>query len=282
MLNIQILNEKQIDFYNFSIKNIKIFEKFSLKEIAKKFGCGISFIYKYFEILGISGIKEYIVCINLIISKKENLKELLVNNNGGFLDDELSYYFIEQMNQVDIIKKQTRSINNFKNYLRQSRKVYGIAFGHSKLAIQDFLGFYSYINKNCEFLNCDSKIDFKNYIEKKSLIIIYSIRFANKKLFKILDILNKLQDVKLLLVTSNKLIDYKYGLNEIIYIDNVMKNIDNININYYIGPLNSFILLNNFLKAELFEDNKSILMKNKSFLKETIGWKNYKEIENIK
>ncbi|QGS52281.1 hypothetical protein [Spiroplasma tabanidicola] len=280
-LNIQTLNEKQIDFYNFSIEKYNLFYCKTLKEIASIYGCGMSFIYNFFKKLNIKGLKNYISELNgIIYTKKSFTNKMFDLNIKEKFQNSLFINFEQQIEQIKNIEIQENKIVLIKKILKNSNYIYGIGFGHSKLAIKDILSFFEFLNPNTIFLNYDKNIDIKHFVNQKSVIIIYSVRLVNKKYLTIIKELKKIENIKIILVTSNRNIDEE--LFEIVfYVNNPMKYQDFFNMNIYIGPLNTFLMFNNYLKSSIYLDNKEFLLKNKKFVKETIGWVDYKEAVDL-
>ncbi|AHI53248.1 MurR/RpiR family transcriptional regulator [Spiroplasma culicicola] len=281
-VNIAALNEKELEFFKFSMNNIDNFLFLPIKKVAEIYGCGISFIYNFFKKMNINGIKEYIsLCVKELNYNRSVLEELIGINNDAKKYEALLVNFDYELNQYKEIVAQSKKIEVIKSYLYNAKKIYGIAFGHSKLAMQDFLGFYNYIDTNIEFIDYDKNFNLKQSLEKESVILFYSIRFINKKFKKILSDISKVKYIKTVLVTSNRNKSMLEQFDVVFYINNVMKYHDNMEINYYIGPLNCFLMFNNYLKAKIFNDKRSLLLNNSSFLKETLGWTDYSFAKDI-
>ena len=194
--------------------------------------------------------------------------------------DSLLIDFEQQTAQFKTLDQQEAKLQKNKNLLYETEIIYGLAFGHSKLAIKDFLGFYNFINNNVNFLDYDRNSDILHLISEKALVIIYSIRFVNKKYSKIITDLKKITSINLVLVTSNKNVQNDIFV-VVFFVNNPMKYQDFYKIDYYIGPLNTFLTFNNYLKSSIFNDNKDYLCRNKKFVKETAGWIDYQEAVDI-
>lgn len=193
-INIQSLNEKELDFYNFSIKHYNLFLVKTLKEISKIYGCGMSFIYNYFSKINVTGLKNYLYeLFSMKNSETALYKELSQLKIQQKFVDSLLTDFEQQTAQFKTLDQQEAKLQKIKTLLYEAEIIYGLAFGHSKLAIKDFLGFYNFINNNVNFLDYDRNSDILHSIPEKSLVIIYSIRFVNKKYSKIITDLKKLK-----------------------------------------------------------------------------------------
>ncbi|WP_338983891.1 hypothetical protein [Spiroplasma endosymbiont of Othius punctulatus] len=270
ILDLHKLTEKQLEFYKYSIKNIDNFINMTVKEIAETYGCGISFIYTYFDKLKISGIKDYISKLTIETNSKDNIIKNVLEPSS--IDDQLLAINIQQqIDDYNKIKNQVEKINQIKELFYSSKNIYGVAFGHSKLAIEDLIGFYSFVDPKIELTNSETI----KKIEPNSVVVFYSVRFVNKKFKQILKQIDEVENVKKILITSSPKKGLASIFDVVFYVNNVMQKQENLNFNYYLGPLNCFIMFNNFLKSEIFKDNKKELLENKMFLKETLGWTDY-------
>ena len=51
------LNEKELEFYFYSLDNYEVIVESPIPELAKKYGTGVSFIYNFFEKMGFASSK---------------------------------------------------------------------------------------------------------------------------------------------------------------------------------------------------------------------------------
>lgn len=274
MIELNNLSQKQIEFYNYSLKNWELLFQITIKELALKYGCGISFIYNYFDKIKVSGIKEYFLLVIKEIKYSEEIEKLFEDAKN--IDINLFLNMDNQIQDYKLLQKQQDKINLLMDDLSNVSIVYGTAFGHSKLALQDFLGFYSFINSNCEFINLNEKIDLSNYLKKDAILIFYSIRFANEKYKKIFNSIIENKNIKrVFLFTSNQKYISPSDKIVTVLINNSVKSQHVETMLEYVSPINSFLVLNNLLKKNLFNVFKDKLLKNPKFLKETLGWTDY-------
>lgn len=276
LINLEPLSKKQLDFHNYCLENIEIIFKFSIPDLAKKYGVGVSFIYLFIKRLGLHNFKEYIYFLGTL---KKNKKIL-----GGDMD--VIYNVVNASNAVnnELFDKQKDKIYNLVLDIKNSQNTFGMGLGYSKLAIRDLFGLLDKWNRSFKIISDEREDEMGelNKIEGIDLLIIYSIRGVNKKLINWVSKIktnDNLKNLKIYLVTSNVKSKLVKLVSEVIELDNVMKRVDDINSYLLISPLNTFVYLNNYIKSIFYVFNKTKTNRTKEWVDEIQSW-NDEEIIN--
>jgi len=279
--NLGTLTEIEVDFYDFSLKNYDLFLHQTINEIAKKFGTGLSFIYSFFEKLGIKSLKEYIFFLGVVLSEKKVLFEQDKRKKKKFERETLFQKTIENIyGQYRLLDNQLTKINQLADEIHQKKDIFFIGLGYSRLAVEDFTGLFTYITeKNMKVIN-NTFIDYEKRLKEinnNSLVIIYSVRAQNQTILNwTKSIYLRAPEAKTYLITTNTASKLIYYVNQVIEVDNLTKRLDFFAGNVLISPLSSYVDFNNLLKSIYFNKYKSELLKSEKFLNEMISWRNDK------
>ncbi|ARU90848.1 hypothetical protein SCLARK_0013 [Spiroplasma clarkii] len=276
ILKISDMNAKELDFYYYCRKNIDIVIDKPLNEVAKKFGCGVSFIYSFFEKNNILGVKDF---VKILVEEKcaddfekQQLLELTTDNKLWkptiATINELKTEYSNAIDQYEKIEIIAELINKCEN-------VYGLGFGYSELAVKDFLGFLTHCKKSVHTINYDFNHDITNYIKPNSLVIFYSVRFIQKKYSDIIEKLNRIKNCHLVLVTNGSV--QNPNISVIYRIENAIKYQETFGDLYFLSPVTSFYLFNTFLKTMVFEKHRADLLNDQDFVNESMSWVDIKK-----
>jgi len=132
--NLVTLTEVEVNFYDFSLKNYNLFLTETISEIAKKFGTGLSFIYGFFEKLGIKSLKEYIFFLGVVLSEKNILFQENKTKNEIFEKEVLLQKTIENIyEQYRLLENQLLKINQLADEIHQNKDIFFIGLGFGSL-----------------------------------------------------------------------------------------------------------------------------------------------------
>ncbi|AXK50988.1 MurR/RpiR family transcriptional regulator [Spiroplasma alleghenense] len=272
-LNLEKLNDKQRDFWDFYNQNFDEFKTMSIKEISKIYGCGISFIYNFFNSLGIKGIKELIMSISF--------EQGQINSNRIFNQElQLEDRIFETINQSNLrnnnlLKENKKIIDDLVNDIIRTKRRFCLGFGYSKLAALDFIGPFNHIDNSFVLVN-DEDYEKSKLIQKinnEDILIVFSMRGKNKQLLKYLRYLRKnASELCIYLVTSKLNCLAAQFTDKVILIDNIMKRSDIYTNEIFYSPLQTFLFFNTVVKNILYQKIKTTANSQQNFVNEQLSW----------
>ncbi|AHI54244.1 hypothetical protein SSABA_v1c08450 [Spiroplasma sabaudiense Ar-1343] len=279
--NLENLNEKQVDLYNYVINNLDDILELSVREISEKYGCGISFIYTFLACIETKGWKTFIFRLGILkgmksaaridesFNKEINLKNQITNlifNNNKTADFKNKLILDDQFIKIDKLCDD----------ISEANRILGFGQGHGLLAVNDLFGMFSKLELKCIQL-IKNKNNFKQLIteiEDDDLLIIYSFKGVSEFTIDFFNLLKKTKpNLKTYLITSNYNCKIQEQENRTIFIHNNLMDIEIKDNLILASPLRSFIVFNDYLKTFLFYKNKNEFSNLKSLVTELNSWK---------
>lgn len=299
--NLSILNEKEIEFYNFVKENLNdVFNK-TVQELSREYGCGISFIYNLFNKLKIDGIKTFVYKLgfqngyiysissaaNQILNQKvvdtiedvniifknsltENLNKLLVNYNRCINSN--AVLLGEQFSKLKLIT----------NKLLKSKKIYGFGQGYAELPLLDLFSFLNKWDLKTKQI-IKSSININKTIakiDKSDLVFVYSFFGKSQYTESIIKRIKEARhDVFIILITTNaqsrfiKKVDLSIWINN----DNLREQ-DLLKKPVLFSPAISLMFFNDVLKNQIYSINNKEFNKKENFIKEIESWRQNKNM----
>ncbi|AVP48993.1 MurR/RpiR family transcriptional regulator [Williamsoniiplasma luminosum] len=265
LLNLSNLNDVQLDFYNFTLKNIELLLFSTVKEVAEKYGCGISFVYKFFQKIDVTGLKEYIyrLGVNEGFEKKTSLnfvqkddEDLLKkpNSEAKTISEFLLIDYIKN-NEVNfnLIDEQVKKISELCNLINSNeRKIYGFGLGHAEICIKELFSALELFGiENIQWekdKHSDEMIDY-SAIKETDVLIIYTFRGVHKYTTKLVEeVRQKHPTLPIYVVTTNRETKLNKYTDHIILINNNARRVDVLDNPILTSIANPFILFNDYLK----------------------------------
>lgn len=267
------LNRKKMDFYNFCLINFDEIGSMSIKNLASKFGCGMSFIYSFFKDLKIKSFKEFLSYLNYKIGKNENIEQVWNNYDEipNIIFQSAKQNKLLIIDQFEMINKLVDSIFN-----KNTKTVFG-GTNYSYLSAYDMYELSDVLtNLKWEVLKIDKNhpnVFSKSYEEfgKKITFVFYSLSGRNKMINKIINKLLENGENDVFLITANKH-HLNKNLKNVIYVNNIMKDVDAFTKEIIFSSSYNFIILNTFLKSIAFKKHKSLFLENMEFIDEFNWW----------
>ncbi|WP_338972797.1 hypothetical protein [Spiroplasma endosymbiont of Panorpa germanica] len=165
-LKIEKLNDKQRDFFDFYNNNFEKYKTMSIKDISKEYGCGISFVYNFFESIGVKGIKEFIW--NISYDKGQaSLNDFKDGSENQKLFKEIfDTINLSNLRNLELCNENNKDIEALITDIIKTKRRFCLGFGYSKLAALDFIGPFHKIDNSFILVNDE------NYENSKTIEII--------------------------------------------------------------------------------------------------------------
>lgn len=282
LFDLSNLRANQIDFYNYCLLNVDSLLDLTVGEIAKKYGCGISFIYCYFNALGISGLKEYIYRLGYLKGVERQIDDLFVEqikkqsiyeNSDEFQKIEseiLLNYSNSHLNNFNLLVSQNKIIDEFCNTIASSKRLIGFGLGHSAICVDDLFGMFSILGLEIMQLSKEynKELDFKT-IQDDDVLILFSMRGNNKYICKFVKELYEAKpNVKTFLITSNTKSPLIPQVGKTILVTNNNRQADYIQNPLLISYASPFLFFNDFVKNIYLQRHPDNLINNDKLINE--------------
>ncbi|ARU91044.1 hypothetical protein SCLARK_00287 [Spiroplasma clarkii] len=275
MINISNLTNDEVDFYNYTLKNVDLLIYSSLNEVSRDYGCGISFIYRFFEKIQVSGLKEYIHRLSFQLGMQattdQDLQEERTTKDKKIGDSNLKTiegigyklladYNINNNLNYAMMKEQLSKLEYLCETISDVKNIYRFGLGHSELAIKELFGMLEKFGIDvCQHFKDENIDQFIHNMKPNSVFIVYSFRGMHPYTLKLIKKVHQKKNLHSFLLTANSKTKFAKYFQEIIYINNNVRNLDYLNKPVLISPFNSLVFFNDFIKNIYYLINQKAL-----------------------
>lgn len=274
-IDLNELNNKELEFYYYSLNHLDKLLSKSLSEIVADYGCGMSFIYNFFNKLNMTSLKEYIYFLGLTTGINKGNDDLLnVQNKIG--KKMIHNHELNNHRNLNLLELQEQQIQQFCESIKKANIVYGFGLGHSKLALNDLFGMLSRFGVNTYLLEYSiTSLRHKIFnMKDNDILIVFTLRGNHPVTNKIVSLIKQYRsDIKIIVVTSNKKSNLIKNSDVMIFIDNnIITEPEVSNSNFIISPLHTWLFFLDYLKNYYYNLNKKDIEQKQDFIKELRSW----------
>ncbi|WHQ37241.1 SIS domain-containing protein [Spiroplasma sp. SV19] len=284
ILDLSILSEQELDFYNFTIQNYHFLINSNLKAVSCRYGVGMSFIYAFFKKIKVSGLRDYVYKLGILKGiSLANISDY--NKDNNILEKIQDNYQVSNYINALMFDDQQKKINCLLDEINRAKKIYAFGMGHSLIALNDLCGMLTHFGYSTSILEKGKNIVTSKILKitKDDLLIVFSMRGLHAFTQKLLALLKREKiKAKIILITSNPQSTLLKYSDLTIYIDNQVRRINDIESNLIFSPLWSFLFFTDYLKNLLYEKNKEKIDQCDSFSNEMESWHNNKLLQKQK
>ncbi|WP_338969979.1 hypothetical protein [Spiroplasma endosymbiont of Labia minor] len=270
VLNLDKLNFKEKDFIDFFKNQSPEKQIGKIKDIASTFGVGISFIYTLLKKINVESFKEFIYLVNQQpVLLKDGINSIINSNEQDKIGFLFKIFFESCFTNSKLLKEQEEKIKKLIVDMSKYPIINGVGFGHSYIALEDFYAFYKNVNNKFKIFN---NLNFSINDGIRKLFIIYSLRSKNTRLSNVIKKIKKDSQAKIVLFTSNNDTYVANAVDDVIMVNNIMREQDAELKNNLFSPLIVWGFVNSIFKTFIFNYEKEKLMKVSAFKMENESW----------